>query len=308
MDNKNTNCFDGYNETYLSNIKIEEFTLPYLSPIVLRKELENIITNKSGSQLDFESTSFINTSFIIDHSVIFWNLIWYFERIGVDNDHLKVNLLNSRLNLYNKKQTISEHPSEFEFKLDNFFQTSKNVSNNLNVNISCMWDNLKLHENYELHEIPLYLSYLNIVEKKQNAKLKVIQKFSSILTPNELNSIRKSNKNPKSLEIIIESIIRQIKESSDIASPIRTLLKERLCSKMNFKSIYREILFLIIVSLESELIDIDTFDTEYRCIYQNLLKSVNENVKDDIFISDRPPTNKAVCCRRIFSPLAMFRV
>ncbi len=124
---------------------------------------------------------------------------------------------------------------------------------------------------------------------------------SSILTSNEIDSIRKTSSNYKDLEQIFENIIKKIKETSDLLSPFKTLLRERLYSRINYMSIYREILFLVLVALERELIDLDSFDTEYRSTYKTLLKSISNN--ENILNSDRPPNNVAVWCRRLFSPL-----
>jgi hypothetical protein len=70
---------------------------------------------------------------------------------------------------------------------------------------------------------------------------------------------------------------------------------------VNYSSIYREILYLVLVALEREFIDIDAFDTEYREMYRALLKTDSQELKS----SDRPPNNVAVWCRRLFSPLLL---
>ena len=54
--------------------------IPYLSPIVLRKELESILEREGDTCLG-------DDNFVDDHHNIYWNLIWFFERIGV-NSHL----------------------------------------------------------------------------------------------------------------------------------------------------------------------------------------------------------------------------
>lgn len=52
------------------------FTVPYLSPLVLRKEMENVLEHEGDLCL-------LKTSFIDDHPIIFWNLVWYFERMNL---------------------------------------------------------------------------------------------------------------------------------------------------------------------------------------------------------------------------------
>lgn len=54
----------------------EPFSVPYLNPLVLRKELENVLTTEGDLSLG-------DTKFVEEHPIIYWNLIWIFERINV---------------------------------------------------------------------------------------------------------------------------------------------------------------------------------------------------------------------------------
>ena len=145
----------------------------------------------------------------------------------------------------------------------------------------------------------------------------------TVLTPAEIKTFRKSVTNSRTLAKIYEQVIRNIKES-DVIVPLRNLIRERIRSKMNFSSIYREILFLIIIVLERELIDIgnrknliliskypinkliflffflDAFDTEFRDAFKTITLS---DAYQFVRLCDRPPNNVAVWCRRLFSPL-----
>lgn len=53
----------------------DKLTVPYLNPLVLRKELENILTQHGDDVL-------CKSQFVDDHSIIYWNLVWFMERIG----------------------------------------------------------------------------------------------------------------------------------------------------------------------------------------------------------------------------------
>lgn len=53
-----------------------QFNVPYLNPLVLRKELENILTQHGDDVL-------CHKIFVDDHAIIYWNLVWFMERIGV---------------------------------------------------------------------------------------------------------------------------------------------------------------------------------------------------------------------------------
>lgn len=86
-----------------------EFTVQYLSPLVLRKEFENIIMNSAKRE---SQECMIDAAFIREHEVIYWNLLWYFKRIGVDTGHLSTILLNARLDELHKKMTASTTTTE----------------------------------------------------------------------------------------------------------------------------------------------------------------------------------------------------
>ena len=71
--------------------------VPYLSPLVLRKELESILEREGDACLS-------DPECVNDHPIIYWNLIWFFERIGVSSHLpgmcLKASSLNRRQGMY----------------------------------------------------------------------------------------------------------------------------------------------------------------------------------------------------------------
>lgn len=53
-----------------------QVTVAYLSPLVLRKEMESLLEN--------EGEGVLSQVLLLDsHSIIFWNLVWYFTRLGL---------------------------------------------------------------------------------------------------------------------------------------------------------------------------------------------------------------------------------
>ncbi|MGH0153104.1 UNVERIFIED_CONTAM: hypothetical protein FKN15_061146 [Acipenser sinensis] len=54
-------------------------SVPYLSPLVLRKELESLLENE-GEQVIYTH------KFINQHPIIFWNLVWYFRRLDLPSN------------------------------------------------------------------------------------------------------------------------------------------------------------------------------------------------------------------------------
>ncbi|KAG7276264.1 hypothetical protein CRUP_018646 [Coryphaenoides rupestris] len=97
-------------------------TVPYLSPLVLWKELESLLVN--------EGEPAISAASIVDqHPIVFWNLVWYFKRLELPSN-LPALILSS--------QHCHRHGD----------QASPSVSteDNKHVLVRIMWDNLKLHQ------------------------------------------------------------------------------------------------------------------------------------------------------------------
>uniref|UniRef100_A0A8C3A621 DENN domain containing 4B n=1 Tax=Cyclopterus lumpus TaxID=8103 RepID=A0A8C3A621_CYCLU len=59
------------------------FQVAYLSPLVLRKELESLLENEGEAVL-------AQPQFLENHSIIFWNLVWYFQRLGLPSNLLQL--------------------------------------------------------------------------------------------------------------------------------------------------------------------------------------------------------------------------
>lgn len=228
----------------------EEFTVQYLSPLVIRKELENIIINKNQEN---DEVCFFDENFMLNHKIIFWNMIWYYKRIGVDSSYLENILLNYRIKLKADKENISLEGNYFDYK--NIFSELSFSEYNTHpyVRIYCMWDNLYLHNQKKNFEIPLYISWLrknyNIFLSDSNFRL------VSILNWDDVINAKQSCIDENGLSKIFELILRNIKDN-EIVNPFRNLVRDRIIANRNFYSIYREILFFIIVALERHLIDI----------------------------------------------------
>ncbi|RMC19283.1 hypothetical protein DUI87_03890 [Hirundo rustica rustica] len=205
-------------------------SVPYLSPLVLHKELESLLENE-GEQV-------IHTSkFINQHPIIFWNLVWYFQRLDLPS-----NLPGLIL--------TSEHCNEgMQLPLTSLAQDSKLVY------IHLLWDNINLHQ--EPGE-PLYISWrnLNCSEKKPSTLAEDQQATNTLL----------------------ENIKLSI-QHNDVIKPINLLLQKVNPDVKRQRSFYREILFLSLVSLGRENIDIEVFDSEYRLALKKLPKEVLEKMQ-----------------------------
>lgn len=108
----------------------DPITVPYLNPLVLRKELENVLNQEGDSCLTKQK-------FIQEHPIVYWNLIWYYERVNLPS-HLPELWLG---NCERKTDPLSTCPT---------------------VGVRTLWDNEKLH----MDRIPMYLQWKNNIEDR----------------------------------------------------------------------------------------------------------------------------------------------
>ncbi|XP_011506517.1 PREDICTED: DENN domain-containing protein 4C isoform X2 [Ceratosolen solmsi marchali] len=109
----------------------EPVTVPYLNPLVLRKELENVLGQEGDSCLT-------KHRFIQEHPIVYWNLIWYYERINLAS-HLP------ELWLGNCERSVD-------------LLTTGCPS----VGVRTLWDNDKLH----MDRLPMYIQWKNNIEDR----------------------------------------------------------------------------------------------------------------------------------------------
>uniref|UniRef100_A0A672JG41 DENN/MADD domain containing 4C n=1 Tax=Salarias fasciatus TaxID=181472 RepID=A0A672JG41_SALFA len=223
-------------------------SVPYLSPLVLRKELETLLENE-GDQVIYTH------KFLSQHPIIFWNLVWYFRRLDLPNNLPGLILTSEHCN------------NGVQLPVTSLSQDSKQVY------VQLLWDNSNLHQ--EPGE-PLYLLWRKFLEKK------------GTLAPTDHQEIR----------TLLNTIVRNI-QTNDVYGPINLLnreIKRRPGEVKRQRSIYREILFLSLVALGRENIDIEAFDREYRTAYDQLSP---EQLKS-LHCIDRPPTPSIQACLKCF--------
>ncbi|KAF6129667.1 DENN domain containing 4A [Phyllostomus discolor] len=96
---------------------------------------------------------------------------------------------------------------------------------------------------------------------------------------------------------LLKNMVKSIK-MNDVYGPMSQIL-ETLNKCPHFKrqrSLYREILFLSLVALGRENIDIDAFDKEYKIAYDRLTPSQVKSTHN----CDRPPSTGVMECRKTF--------
>ncbi|KAM3938347.1 DENN domain-containing protein 4C isoform 2-T2 [Leptodactylus fuscus] len=222
-------------------------SVPYLSSLVLRKELESLLENE-GEQVIHTST------FINQHPIIFWNLVWYFRRLDLPSNLPGLILTSEHCNGGEQVPQIS------------LSQDSKLVY------IQLLWDNVNLHQD---PGEALYMRWRTLESiKKTGAPV-----------PKDLQDISH----------LLESITLSI-QHNDVLRPISLLLQKYASASKRQRSIYREILYLSLVALGRENIDIEAFDNEYRIAYEKLPPELLKKMQK----IDVPPSKNVECCRNVF--------
>uniref|UniRef100_A0A7N6ALV8 DENN domain containing 4A n=1 Tax=Anabas testudineus TaxID=64144 RepID=A0A7N6ALV8_ANATE len=228
----------------------EPVTVPYLSPLVLWKELESLLEN--------EGDSVITEADMVDHHpIIYWNLVWYFRRLDLPSNLPGLILTSEHCN------RDSQVPRRW------MSEDSKHVL------IQILWDNLKLHQDPIQPLYILWNTYSN--------------ECSSLLqTPTDES---------RCFEELLQSVVKSI-QRNDVSRPMAQLLQilgQTLGVKRQ-RSLYRDILFLSLVALGKDNIDIDAFDREYKLAYDRLVPSLVKLTHN----CDRPPSTGVMECRRTF--------
>ncbi|XP_033023860.1 C-myc promoter-binding protein [Lacerta agilis] len=228
----------------------EPITVPYLSPLVVWKELESLLENEGDHVITVPD-------FVDHHPIVFWNLVWYFRRLDLPSNLPGLILSSEHCN---KNSKIPRNC---------ILEDSKYVL------IQMLWDNMKLHKDPGQ---PLYILW--------NAQT---QNYPMVrLLQNDDSSFNQE---------LLRSMVKSIK-MNDVYGPMSQIL-ERLNKWPQMKrqrSLYREILFLSLVALGRDNIDIDAFDREYKMAYDRLTVNQVKSTHN----CDRPPSTGVMECRKIF--------
>uniref|UniRef100_A0AAX7U1V3 DENN/MADD domain containing 4A n=1 Tax=Astatotilapia calliptera TaxID=8154 RepID=A0AAX7U1V3_ASTCA len=216
-------------------------TVPYLSPLVLWKELESLLVNEGDQAIS-------SPSVVDQHPIVFWNLVWYFRRLDLPSN-LPALILGSQ-HCSHEDQMLSSEDSK-------------------QVLVRIMWDNLKLHQDKVQ---PCYVLW-NTHCKKGDIRLPSENYFPG------------------------KGFVRSIKKS-DVHQPMSQII-QLLGPELGFKrqrSLYRELLFLALVALRKNNINISAFDREYKLAYDRLTPNLVKLTHN----CDRPPGAGVMECRRTF--------
>ncbi|XP_033107546.1 C-myc promoter-binding protein-like isoform X4 [Anneissia japonica] len=161
--------------------KIEPISVPYLSPLVLRKEMENAIEHEGESCLR-------SPEFVEMHPIIFWNLIWYFRRLEIPT-----NLPGLILAAYSEGRETVEACNQY----------LHNDSRHIKLNL--LWDNVEL---YNEIGVPMYILWNNRNSSLMKALITERQSFSKGFMLEVVKCI-KSNDVQRPIEMMLEEFKKQ---------------------------------------------------------------------------------------------------
>jgi len=122
--------------TIIEPISFGPISVPYLSPLVLRRELENILEQEGD-------VSLTQSAFVNQHSILYWNMLWYFERVGLVS-HIGSLILGANVGL--NETNNNNNSDEREVSVASRIHASWISADERNVSIKTMWDNPRIHE------------------------------------------------------------------------------------------------------------------------------------------------------------------
>jgi len=241
----------------LPPVRHKPLCVPYISPLVLRRELESILC-KGGDTLLTSPTA------PDSHPVIYWNLVYLFHRIAVPSHLPGLLLTNPSL------QPSSQHPAWADMSTDH-----------RNVRVRTRWDNDTL---YKEDNLPLYIQW----------------------------RMRNCQVDPKTLHPLMHKVIQGVREN-DLFQCVKDIITDRVrraggkesaptpLDPAHLVSVYRQTLFLTLVSLGQDNIDLTAFDREYRRAHDKL----TTKLLCQTIACDRPPHMGALFCRKLFRDLTI---
>ncbi|KAM9528084.1 C-myc promoter-binding protein [Salvelinus alpinus] len=209
-------------------------TVPYLSPLVLWKELESLLGNE-GDQV-------ISSPSIVDqHPIVFWNLVWYYRRLELPS-HLPGLILTSQ---HCSQGHVLQVPAQ-----------SVSSEDSKHVLVRILWDNPSLHQDSVQALYMLWHAHFSIPSASGTV-------YEEDQPQDHLFSSE-----------VLQGIVRSIQKGDvyQPMSQILQLLGPELGFSRQ-RSLYRDLLFLALTALGKSNINIDAFDREYKVAYDRLSPS-----------------------------------
>ncbi|EPY86581.1 hypothetical protein CB1_000306060 [Camelus ferus] len=233
--------------------RVEGGAWAYLSPLVLRKELESLVENEGSEVLALPELP-------AAHPIIFWNLLWYFQRLRLPS------ILPCLVLASCDGPPPTPAPSPWL------------MPDPASVQVRLLWDVLTpdpsscppLYVLWRVHsQIPQRVVWPGPVPVSLSLAL-----LESVLRHVGLNEVHKA------IGLLLETL----------GPPPAGLHLQR--------GIYREILFLTMAALGKDHVDIVAFDKKYKSAFNKLASSMGkEELRQR---RAQMPTPKAIDCRKYF--------
>uniref|UniRef100_A0A8C9P379 DENN domain containing 4B n=1 Tax=Spermophilus dauricus TaxID=99837 RepID=A0A8C9P379_SPEDA len=236
--------------------RVESGAWAYLSPLVLRKELESLVENEGSEVLALPELP-------AAHPIIFWNLLWYFQRLRLPS--ILPGLVLASCDGPPPPQ-LPQAPSPWL------------TPDPASVQVRLLWDILTpdpsscppLYVLWRVHsQIPQRVVWPGPVPTCLSLAL-----LESVLRHVGLNEVHKA------VGLLLETL----------GPPPTGLHLQR--------GIYREILFLTMAAMGKDHVDIVAFDKKYKSAFNKLASSMGkEELRQR---RAQMPTTKAIDCRKCF--------
>jgi hypothetical protein len=253
--------------------RLIQLNYAFLSPIVLRKEMDTLI-NIGNEQI------MRNTSFIDKHPTQFWNLVYVFQRI-----HLRHNLdqLIIQSKLLQTEQKSNSDTDSGSHSMD---------SSNSIVEIKLSWDSELV--NSSMSHPPMYRVYKEYRKPNMERNLEIL-KYRHDFLQTIVESIKNNDCNSPLLKMLWEFRRRPeigVKSIQADSEAETVLVGVR-------RSCYREALFLLISAVGQDNIEIPLFDQHWNEAHNLLERSARELR----VLNDRTPTMRTFNIREYLRPL-----
>uniref|UniRef100_UPI00358DF4B1 C-myc promoter-binding protein-like isoform X2 n=1 Tax=Myxine glutinosa TaxID=7769 RepID=UPI00358DF4B1 len=254
-----------------TNIELSEatpITVPYLSPLVLHKQLERLVDHEGDGAVASETLLAL-------HPILFWNLLWYFKRLNLPS-HLPALLLPV---LPRTSQSLESRSLAS--------QDSKRVL------VRTMWDNPQ----FEQEPGPsLYLLWRTLeAQSSEESELHVVK--GAAVQSKSTVSLEEAFDNG-----LLDALVKRVM-INDLHTPSSQLLNvwsQKGSGCPRHRSLYRELLFLSLAFLGEDNVDTEVFDTEYKMAFEQLGAS-GVCMK----ACDKPISCAAQWCRKTFGQLTL---
>ena len=228
--------------------------MPYLSPLVLRKELETILSGEGYGSL-------IRAHFLDSHPIVYWNLLWYFSRLNLPS-HIPALVLtaasiNSGALKGDTKDTVYDHRNVSVVCLVDSEQLYSGGSTPMHWRWMRMSEFFFLKKDESVSNEFVFLC--PFLENEQSAANSTSNSSTTTTTTAEVPS-SSSSSSPSDGEIIPQ-LVEYIR-SRKVITPLQYLISERSTEKTKttttagtrrFNSIYRELLFMAQLELPEQI-------------------------------------------------------